>query len=187
MKFITPFAPPLAGPPPPRRPCPTRPEPPPPQAFLGLTLNWGALMGYAAVTGACDWRVVLPLYAAGVNWTLVYDTIYAHQDKRDDAAVGVKSTALHFGADTKRWLSGFAAAQAASLAVCGAAAGCGAPFLAAVAAGAGHQAWQVASVDLDDGRDCMAKFVSNQWYGAIIFAGIVADGLLRAPGGGGLL
>jgi len=50
-----------------------------PQAFLGLTFNWGALLGWAAVRGSCDWAVVLPLYGAGVCWTLVYDTIYAHQ------------------------------------------------------------------------------------------------------------
>ncbi len=50
-----------------------------PQAYLGLTINWGALMGWAAVRGSCDWAVVLPLYGAGVCWSLVYDTIYAHQ------------------------------------------------------------------------------------------------------------
>ena len=50
-----------------------------PQAFLGLTFNWGALLGWAAARGSCDWAVVLPLYGAGVCWTLVYDTIYAHQ------------------------------------------------------------------------------------------------------------
>ena len=59
-----------------------------PQAVLGLTFNWGALVGWAAVHGACDWSVVLPLYAGGFWWTLLYDTIYAHQDKRDDAKVG---------------------------------------------------------------------------------------------------
>ena len=67
------------------------------QAFLGLTFNWGALLGWAAVRGACDWTVVLPLYFGGVAWTLVYDTIYAHQDKKDDVLAGIKSTALTFG------------------------------------------------------------------------------------------
>lgn len=55
---------------------PTLPQP---QAYLGLTFNWGALLGWAAARGECDWAAVLPLYAAGVCWTLVYDTIYAHQ------------------------------------------------------------------------------------------------------------
>ena len=82
-----------------------------PQAFLGLTFNWGALLGYAAAAGACDWSVCLPLYGAGVAWTLVYDTIYAHQDKRDDAAIGVKSTALLFGGDSKRWFAGARSAR----------------------------------------------------------------------------
>lgn len=79
-----------------------------PQAYLGFTFNWGALLGYAAVQGSCDWPVVLPLYLGGVCWTLVYDTIYAHQDKADDWGAGVKSTALLFGQNTRPWLSGFA-------------------------------------------------------------------------------
>ena len=91
-----------------------------PQAYLGLTFNWGALLGYAAVQGACDWPVVLPLYAGGVCWTLVYDTIYAHQDKLDDVRAGVKSTALLFGQHTRPWLSGFAAAATGLWATSGA-------------------------------------------------------------------
>jgi 4-hydroxybenzoate polyprenyltransferase len=141
-------------------------------------MNYGALMGYSAAAGACDWSVVLPLYAAGVNWTLVYDTIYAHQDKADDKLVGVKSTALLFGDDTKKWAAGFGALQVLGLGFAGAAAGCVVPYYAAVAAGAAHQAWQVSSVDLNNGPDCMAKFVSNKWYGAVLYSGIVADRLL---------
>ncbi len=79
-----------------------------PQAYLGATFNWGALLGYAAVQGSCNWPVVLPLYLGGICWTLVYDTIYAHQDKIDDVMAGVKSTALLFGEQTRPWLSGFA-------------------------------------------------------------------------------
>ena len=63
-----------------------------PQAYLGLTINWGALMGFAAVHGSCDWAVVAPLYLGGICWTLVYDTIYAHQDKKDDVQVCVRTT-----------------------------------------------------------------------------------------------
>lgn len=79
-----------------------------PQAFLGLTFNWGALLGYAAVQGSCNWPIVVPLYLGGVCWTLVYDTIYAHQDKVDDISAGVKSTALLFGENTRPWLTSFA-------------------------------------------------------------------------------
>ncbi|KXZ49442.1 hypothetical protein GPECTOR_21g668 [Gonium pectorale] len=151
-----------------------------PQAFLGLTINWGALMGYAAVAGSCDWSVVLPLYGAGVTWTLVYDTIYAHQDKRDDVVAGVKSTALLFGERSKAWFSAFTAATAASLAAAGAAAGCGLPYYAGVAAMVGHMGWQISTVDLSNGPDCSAKFVSNKIAGGLLLAGIVADRLLAA-------
>ncbi|CAN6463667.1 unnamed protein product [Victoria cruziana] len=90
-----------------------------PQAYLGLTFNWGALLGWAAVRGSLDLAVVLPLYASGVCWTLVYDTIYAHQDKDDDLKVGVKSTALRFGDLTKEWISGFGVASISCLALSG--------------------------------------------------------------------
>ena len=89
-----------------------------PQAWLGLTFNWGALMGWAAVTGGLAWPPVL-LYAAGLCWTLGYDTIYAHQDKEDDALIGVKSTALKLGARTRPWLAGFYGATVALLAAAG--------------------------------------------------------------------
>ena len=65
-----------------------------PQAYLGLTINWGAIMGYTAAAGSADWSVVAPLYFGAALWTLFYDTIYAHQDMRDDVKAGVKSTAL---------------------------------------------------------------------------------------------
>lgn len=90
-----------------------------PQAFLGLTINWGALMGYAAVAGHVDWNVCLPLYLAGASWTLSYDTIYAHQDKADDRNVGVRSTALLFGERTKPITGAFAGAMIGLLALSG--------------------------------------------------------------------
>ncbi len=89
-----------------------------PQAFLGLTFNWGALLGYAAVHGYLDWQI-LPLYAHGVCWTLVYDTIYAHQDKDDDIVVGIKSTALLFGDNTTAYLAAFAAGSIGFLSMTG--------------------------------------------------------------------
>ena len=77
------------------------------QLVLGLTFNWGGLLCWTAVQGSCDWSVCLPLYLSGVMWTLIYDTIYAHQDKDDDIQIGLKSTALKFGHQTKPWLSAF--------------------------------------------------------------------------------
>ncbi|XVE49884.1 hypothetical protein DITRI_Ditri01bG0118000 [Diplodiscus trichospermus] len=89
------------------------------QAYLGFTFNWGALFGWYAINGSLQPSIVFPLYMAGIFWTLVYDTIYAHQDKEDDIKVGVKSTALKFGDSTKEWTTGFAIACVASLALTG--------------------------------------------------------------------
>ena len=75
-----------------------------PQIGLGLAFSWGALMGWAALFGRLDWAPVL-LYAGAILWTIGYDTIYAHQDKEDDALVGVRSTARLFGARTGRSLA----------------------------------------------------------------------------------
>eukprot|EP00951_Prasinocladus_malaysianus_P012347 scaffold92050_cov42-Prasinocladus_malaysianus.AAC.1 len=103
------------------------------------------------------------------------------QDKADDVTAGVKSTALLFADNTKAWLSGFAAFSTASLLACGVAAGAGVPYFAGVGGVAAHYAWQIGTVDLDNGRDCAAKFVSNKWLGAILGAGIVADKLTALP------
>lgn len=86
-----------------------------PQFILGMTFNWGALLGYCAIHGDLNYAACLPLYAAGVSWTIIYDTIYAHQDRIDDLIVGVKSTALRFGKDTKKWLTGFAGVMSSCL------------------------------------------------------------------------
>jgi 4-hydroxybenzoate polyprenyltransferase len=148
-----------------------------PQAFLGLTFNWGVLVASAATVGAVT-PAAIALYAAGVFWTLGYDTIYAHQDKEDDALIGVKSTALALGSGSRRWLFAFYAATlllvalAAYLANLGPAA---IPFFLAVG---GHLAWQAASVDFDNPSDCLAKFKANRDTGLIIFAGIVAGHVL---------
>ncbi|PRD32324.1 UNVERIFIED_CONTAM: 4-hydroxybenzoate polyprenyltransferase [Trichonephila clavipes] len=84
-----------------------------------LTFNWGAFLGWSAVHASCDWSVVLPLYAAGICWTMVYDTIYAHQDKVDDVIVKIKSTALKFGDDTKYYLVGFSSTMVGLLLLTG--------------------------------------------------------------------
>ncbi|KAJ1281735.1 hypothetical protein BS78_04G328300 [Paspalum vaginatum] len=144
-----------------------------PQAYLGLTFNWGALLGWAAIKESLDPVIILPLYAAGICWTLVYDTIYAHQDKEDDLKVGVKSTALRFGDLTKYWISGFGAACIGSLALSGYNADLGWPYYPFLAAAASQLAWQISTVDLSSRSDCNRKFVSNKWFGAMVFSGIV--------------
>jgi 4-hydroxybenzoate polyprenyltransferase len=158
-----------------------------PQFFLGLAFNWGALLGWAAVTGTLDWAPAL-LYLGGIAWTLGYDTIYAHQDKQDDILIGVKSSALKLGANTRPWLWRFYAAALAFFAAAAAADGLGWPFHAALALGAVQLAWQAANVDLDDPADCLVKFKSNRWFGWIMVAGLFADLLLRSlsPVGRGL-
>jgi len=149
-----------------------------PQFVLGLAFNWGALLGSSAVLGYCPWSVSLPMYMGSIAWTLMYDTIYAHQDKKDDKLVGVKSTALYFGDATKPALVAWSSFFVASLLVSGKFAGMGVPYAVGVAGAAVHMAWQIKTVNLDDVQDCMRKFASNKWVGAIIFSGIVIDKLL---------
>lgn len=147
-----------------------------PQAWLGLTFNWGALLGWAAVTGNLG-PAPLTLYAAGLFWTLGYDTIYAHQDKEDDALIGVKSTALKLGRRTRPWLFVFYAVATAGIAAAGFLAGMGWPFYLGLMIAAGHLAWQAVRVDIDDSADCLAKFQSNTLFGWLLFGAIVAGGL----------
>jgi 4-hydroxybenzoate polyprenyltransferase len=149
-----------------------------PQAFLGLTFNWGALMGYAAVTDTLAWPPVL-LYAAGFFWTLFYDTIYAHQDKEDDALVGVKSTARLLGDRTRPWLYGFAAITVLLLMAVVTTAGLGWVAKLAVIGVAVHLAWQAIGCDFDQPKDCLAKFNSNRQIGWILLAGFIIAKLMQ--------
>jgi 4-hydroxybenzoate polyprenyltransferase len=142
-----------------------------PQAVLGLAFNWGALVGYASLTGEVSFAAVL-LYAGGVAWTLGYDTIYAHQDKEDDAIIGVKSTALLFGANTKPWLVGFFGLMLCLLALAGVLAGVGPWFWLGVAAVAVHLGWQVITLRIDDPDDCLAKFRANRNAGFLVIGAL---------------
>ena len=142
-----------------------------PQLVLGFTFNWGALMGWAAVTGGLAWPAVA-LYGAGVFWTLGYDTIYAHQDKEDDARIGLKSLALRLGDGTKPWLAGFYGVTLLLLGAAGHFAGLGWPYGVALLVALAHLAWQVHAVDLDDPKDCLLRFRSNRDLGLIVLVGI---------------
>jgi len=146
-----------------------------PQAFLGLTFNWSALVGWAAATGTLAAPAFL-LYAGGIAWTLLYDTIYAHQDKEDDALAGVRSTARKFGRDTRRWLVVFGAIAILLWAAGLAAADAAWPAYPALLAVALHFAWQIYATDFDAPADCLAKFRSNRWVGWILLVGILAAG-----------
>jgi 4-hydroxybenzoate polyprenyltransferase len=144
-----------------------------PQLFLGLTFNWGALLGWAAIDGDIGVPAIF-LYLGGIAWTLGYDTIYAHQDKEDDALVGVKSLARLFGPDTRLWLCAFYGLAIAGFVLAGLVGGLGGLYYVLLLGPAGHLAWQAATVDLDDPDDCLAKFRSNKTVGLLILAAVIA-------------
>jgi 4-hydroxybenzoate polyprenyltransferase len=144
-----------------------------PQFVLGLAFNWGAMLGWAAIKGSLTAPPLL-LYLAGIAWTLGYDTIYAHQDKEDDALLGLKSTALKLGARSGPWLYGFYGVALALLAASGAALGIGPLFYLGLLAGGLQLLWQVVAIDLDDPDDCLAKFKSNRLFGWLVLAAVAA-------------
>ena len=148
-----------------------------PQFFLGLNFNWGALMGWAAVTGTLAAPAWL-LYAGGIAWTLGYDTIYAHQDKEDDALIGVRSSALALGARTRPFLYLFYAAALLLWLAAGMAAHLAWPFYLGLALAASQLTWQAATVDIARPEDCLAKFRSNRWAAWAILLGIIAGRLI---------
>lgn len=142
-----------------------------PQIFLGIAFNWGVWVAWAA-HGRTIGIAALCLYLAGIAWTLFYDTIYAHQDKEDDALIGVKSTARLFGDQTREWLIGFLVAAAILLLLAVLISLRGLPLLiglAGVAAFSGHLMWQLRSLDIDDPDGCLRLFRSNRDAG-LIFA-----------------
>ena len=146
-----------------------------PQLVLGVCFNWGAVVGYTATAGALSVPTVAPLYAAGILWTLLYDTIYAHQDTADDRALGLRSTALHFDRYTHPVLAVVAALMVAMLIAAGIGEGMGLWYYAAVAGVAGHLVWQLLRLNVGDKVGCWRLFVSNRWVGWLLLAGIVVD------------
>jgi 4-hydroxybenzoate polyprenyltransferase len=152
-----------------------------PQIVLGLAFSWGALMGWPATFARLDLPALL-LYAGAISWVIGYDTIYAHQDREDDALIGVKSTALLFGERTKPILAGFYALAVVLIAWAGWSAGGGLVFAGGLLAFAAHLAWQIARLDIDDPANCLVVFKSNRDAGLILFAGLALDAALRAAG-----
>ncbi len=138
-----------------------------PQLWLGLTFNWGVLLGFAAQTGRLDWPVMM-LYAGLVCWTLGYDTIYAHQDKEDDALIGVKSTALLLGGQSRKWILRFYAASFALISAAGFAEHAGLPFGFVLLLAGRHMLWQVRQLKIDDADNCLMLFRANRLTGGLI-------------------
>ena len=148
-----------------------------PQAVLGLAFNWGALVGWTAAHGSLGLAPVL-LYAGGVFWTLAYDTIYAHQDKEDDAQIGLGSTALRLGERTRPWLMGFFGLSLACIDAAIWLAGGGLLAHLGVAGAALHAAWQLARFDGANSALCLELFRSNRIFGLIITLALLLDSLL---------
>jgi 4-hydroxybenzoate polyprenyltransferase len=138
-----------------------------PQAWLGLTFNWGALLGFAAQTGRLDLADAM-LYAGLVFWTLGYDTIYAHQDKDDDALIGVKSTARLFGENSKAWILRFYLVAFTLILAAGFTEHAGWPFAFVMLAAGWQMLMQVRKLDINDPAGCLALFRSNRETGALI-------------------
>jgi 4-hydroxybenzoate polyprenyltransferase len=150
-----------------------------PQIVLGLAFSWGALMGVAVTLGRIDASALL-LYAGSISWVIGYDTIYAHQDAEDDALIGIKSTALLFGARTRPALSAFYGLAVVLIGL--ALALCGAGFLAwiGLAVFAVHLVWQIRRLEIGDPALCLRIFKSNRDAGLLLFAGLLADAVMRA-------
>ena len=143
-----------------------------PQFVLGLAFSWGALMGWAAEFGSLALAPVL-LYAAAITWTIGYDTIYAHQDKEDDALVGVKSTARLFGDNTWRWMVVFYGAFVVLTGIAFALSAVSLPAWIGLAAVAAMLGWQIARLEIDDPDSCLALFKTNSRVGLVLFFGLL--------------
>jgi 4-hydroxybenzoate polyprenyltransferase len=143
-----------------------------PQLVLGFTFGWGAPMGYAAAAGRID-AAAIALYAAAIAWVVGYDTIYAHQDREDDALIGVKSAARRLASRTRPVLAGCYTAAILLLAVAGWLAGLPAWYPAGLALPAGLLAQQVMRLDIDDPASCLRLFKANREVGLAVAAAIL--------------
>jgi 4-hydroxybenzoate polyprenyltransferase len=152
-----------------------------PQIVLGLAFSWGALMGFAVTFGRID-STALVLYAGSIAWVIGYDTIYAHQDAEDDALIGIKSTALLFGARTRPALMVFYGLAVALIGTALTLAGAGWMAWLGLLAFAAHLVWQIAKLKIGDPALCLRIFKSNRDAGLLLFAGLLADAMLRAAG-----
>jgi 4-hydroxybenzoate polyprenyltransferase len=149
-----------------------------PQVVLGLAFSWGALMGFAVILGRID-LTALVLYAGSIAWVIGYDTIYAHQDAEDDALIGVKSTARLFGARTHLALTVFYSLAVILIGIALGLAGVRWPAWVGLVAFAAHLAWQIRALDISNPALCLRIFKSNRDAGLLLFAGLLADAVMR--------
>ncbi|MDE2515193.1 MAG: 4-hydroxybenzoate octaprenyltransferase [Rhodospirillales bacterium] len=144
-----------------------------PQLVMGFTFGFGAPLGYIAATGRLD-AAGLALYGAAILWDLGFDTVYAHQDREDDALVGVRSTARLFAEKTRPFLAACYAAALAALVLAGAAAGLGAAYFLVLLVPAGLLGWQVWRLEIDDPGLCLRLFRANREVGLAVAAALLA-------------
>jgi 4-hydroxybenzoate polyprenyltransferase len=145
-----------------------------PQIFLGLAFSWGALMGWPAMFARLDWPAIV-LYLGSISWVIGYDTIYAHQDREDDLMIGIKSTALLFGDNTRPMLAAFYAGAVVLIGAAGLMSGGQVIFALGLIAFAAHLAWQVVRLDIQDSADCLRLFKSNRNAGLILFGAMLLE------------
>lgn len=150
-----------------------------PQIVLGLAFSWGALMGFAVTFARID-VTALVLYAGAIAWVIGYDTIYAHQDTEDDALIGIKSTARLFGAHTHQALIMFYGLAVMLIGVALASGDARWPAWLGLLAFALHMVWQIARLRINDPALCLRLFKSNRDAGLLLFAGLLADAVMRA-------
>ena len=148
-----------------------------PQIVLGLAFSYGALMGWPAAFGRLDWPALV-LYAGSICWVIGYDTIYAHQDREDDLLIGIKSTALLFGEETRPMLAKFYAAAVVLIGFAGLMAGGRFIFVLGLIGFAAHLAWQVTQLDINDSARCLKLFKSNRDAGLILFGAMLLEVLV---------
>lgn len=151
-----------------------------PQLVLGFAFSWGALMGWAAVFGALDWRPIV-LYAGTICWVIGYDTIYAHQDRKDDAVIGVKSSARLFGEQTRLAVATLYTTTVLLIAAAVAFSGGGIISLLGLLAFGAHLSWQIVTLDVNNPTRCLKLFRANRDAGLILFAAISLDVIAGAP------
>jgi 4-hydroxybenzoate polyprenyltransferase len=145
-----------------------------PQIVLGLAFSYGSLMGWPAAFGQLDWPAIV-LYAGSISWVIGYDTIYAHQDREDDLLIGIKSTALLFGENTRPMLAGFYSGAVVLIGIAGLIAGGRLIFVLGLIAFAAHLAWQVVRLDINDSAHCLKLFKSNRDAGLILFGAMLLE------------
>jgi 4-hydroxybenzoate polyprenyltransferase len=151
-----------------------------PQAWLGLTMTFGALLGWAAVRGSLDWPAGL-IYAGAFFWTLGYDTIYAYADRADDIKAGIKTLSLKLGDRPKPWFTLFYTVAAALFGAAGYTAHLGWLFWPILGVVYVHMLWQAWAVDLEDPDDCLAKFRAVRTFGWLLLLAILAGQAYYAP------